>query len=77
MPCLRRQDDLVAGLRHGDADERVALVEADADDAALLGPAVILERRLLDDAASRRHQQVFAVLEPANRDDAGDLLLLA
>src|SRR5262249_11044788 len=35
----RAQDDLVARLRQGDAHEGVALVQADADDAARLGPA--------------------------------------
>ena len=39
---LACQDDLVARLRQDHADERVALVEADADDAAVLGPAVLL-----------------------------------
>ena len=41
-PSSRGQHHLVAGLRQGDVDQRVAFVEGDADDAARLGPAVFL-----------------------------------
>ncbi len=75
MPLPRAQQHLVARLRQGHADQRVALVEADADDAARLGPAVVRQRRLLHHAAARRHEQTAVALEAAHRDDAGDLLV--
>ena len=62
-------------VRHH-ADQRVAFVQADADDAARLDPAVLGQGRLLDQAAPRGHQQEMLIVEGPHRDHAGDLLFL-
>src|SRR5262245_20106052 len=66
---------LVARLRQRHVDEAVALLQVDADDAALLGPAVRLEGGLLHQAVACRHHQVAVGVEAAHRDDAADLLV--
>src|SRR5262249_19605784 len=71
----RAEQHLVTRLRQGHVNQGVPLFETNADDAALLGPAVVFQRRLLDQAASRRHQQVIVALEATHRNHAGDLLL--
>ena len=40
-----------------------------------LGRLYSFERRLLDDAAARGHEQVLVVLEMTHGNDAGDLFL--
>src|SRR5439155_6806049 len=71
----RAQDNFVTGLSQDHVDQRVALFEGDADDAAALGPAVVYERGFFHDAAARRHEQVLVFLEAAHGNYAGDLLL--
>src|SRR5205823_4989795 len=65
----RTQEHLVAGLDLGDADERVLVIEVDADQAALADVAVLLQARLLDQAAPRGHEQMEVALEGAHGND--------
>ena len=65
MPWRVLKHHLVARLRQDHVDERIAFVETDADDAAALGPAVLVQRRLLDQAAPRGHQQVLLAARSA------------
>src|SRR5207248_2061843 len=53
----------------------VTLFEADADDAARLGAAILFERRLLDQAAAGGHEQMMLGVKAADRNYAGDFLV--
>jgi hypothetical protein len=73
-PLLGAEDDLVLAAGDRDADERIALLEGDGDDAAALGVAEGGELGLLDDPALGGEDEVPLVERP-DREDRGDRVL--
>src|SRR3954447_24112191 len=73
--ALGAEDDVVLAAGDVDADQLVAVLEADRDDAGVADVAVGAERGLLHDALVRReHQEVLFLAEVLDREHVRDLL---
>src|SRR4029079_9773497 len=70
------QHDVVLAVGQRGADQEVAVVEIDRDDAGGTGPRKIGQRRLLDRPLGRRHEHEAVADELLDRQDRGDLLVL-
>ena len=78
LALARRQQDVVLARGQAHADQLVALADVDRDDAVgLARRVVLLEERLLDDAALGGLHEVQALAEVARRDDRAHVLALA
>ena len=74
----RGQQHVVLARGQAHADQLVALADVDRDDpVGLARRVVLLEERLLDDAALRRLHEVHALAEVARGDDGAHVLALA